>query len=181
CTDQYGPTFLGQLHDLFDHGVELFAGRLVYKIIVILANNGTVSRNNNDVEFVDVPEFTSLSLRGTSHARELVVHSEIILQGDRGVRLRRVLNLHIFLGFDRLVKTIGIPPSLEHTARLLINDLNLPIDDDVFGVAFVERIGPQQLVNGVNTGRLYLVVADEFLLLLKSFLVGEFGIVFNST
>ena len=48
--------------------------------------------------------------------RKLLVHAEIVLEGDRGERLILALDLHAFFGFYRLVQTVRPAPA-RHRAR----------------------------------------------------------------
>src|SRR5690606_3685496 len=131
CTDEYRATLVGQSLNLLDNGCEFFTNRLVYQIVVILTDHRLVRGDHHHVQLVDVPELRSFRLRGTGHTSELVIHPEVVLQGDGGICLRSILHLHVLFRFDRLVQTIGIPPAFHDTAGLLIDDLYLAVDNDV--------------------------------------------------
>jgi hypothetical protein len=53
---------------------------------------------------------------------ELAVHAEVVLEGDRGERLVLVLDLHAFLGLDRLVQAVGPAPARHQAAGELVDD-----------------------------------------------------------
>ena len=95
-------------------------------------------------------EFTSLGFSGSGHSRQLVVHPEVILNGDGGIGLGLFLYRHAFLGFDRLVQSVA-PPSTRHQATgVLIDDHNLAPLHDVLLVLFVKAICTKQLRNRMN-------------------------------
>ena len=50
---------------------------------VVDALNGHIRRDNNDGQLVNLEEFIFLRLGGTGHAREFVIHTEIILESYR--------------------------------------------------------------------------------------------------
>ena len=60
-----------------------------------------------------------------------MVHTEVVLQGDRGECLCSGLYLYTFLSLDRLVQAIGITTSVHDTARLLVNDHDLVVHNHV--------------------------------------------------
>ncbi|MND01468.1 hypothetical protein D3C83_204730 [compost metagenome] len=75
----------------------------MHEVVHVLAGDGLVRRDYDDVKLVDVPEFARFGFGGTGHACQLVVHPEVVLEGDGRVGLRSVLNLHVLLRFDSLV------------------------------------------------------------------------------
>jgi hypothetical protein len=89
----------------------------------------------HDLELVDVEQFVGFGQRRAGHAGELFVHPEIVLEGNRGQRLVFRLNLHVFLGFQRLMQAFGIAAPLHHAAGELVDDDDLAVADDVILVA----------------------------------------------
>ncbi len=63
--------------------------------------------HDDHFELVDLLELRRLGVGRAGHARELLVHAEIVLEGDRGEGLVLVLDLDAFLGLDRLVQTLA--------------------------------------------------------------------------
>ena len=55
-----------------------------------------------------------------------------------------------FLGFQRLVQTLGIAPAFHHAAGELVDDDDLVVLDDVVLVALEQRMGPQRLIDVVD-------------------------------
>ncbi len=79
-----------------------------------------------------------------------MVEAEVVLERDRRVRLRRRLHLDRLLGLDGLVESVGVAAAREHAARVLVDDHHLAVLHDVFDVLFVERVGAQELLDGVE-------------------------------
>ena len=136
--------------NLVDDRVVFFAARLVDAIVRVLPRDRAVGRDDDDVELVDVVEFVRLGLGGAGHARELLVEPEIILDRDRGERLRFAIDLHAFLRFDRLVQAVA-PAAARHFAPgEFIDDDDLVLLDDVLDVLLEEAVGAQQLRDVVD-------------------------------
>ena len=148
--DKHGALNSPHLLDFVDDGVILFASRLVHLVVRITTDHGLVGRNDDNVELVNVEEFRSFRFCSSRHARELLVHSEVILERDRGERLRIPFDLHPFLRFDRLMEPFGVPSSGQKPTGELIHDHDLAFLYDVFNVVFVEAIGLQQLQDRVD-------------------------------
>ena len=66
-----------------------------------------VGGDHRDVELVDLLELGGFRFRRAGHAGQLLVHAEVVLEGDGGERLVLALDLDAFLGFDGLVQTIA--------------------------------------------------------------------------
>ena len=79
--------------------------------------------------------------RRAGHARELRIHAEIILEGDRGERLVLGLDLDAFLGLDRLVKAVRPAPPVHHPAGELVDDDDLVVLDDIIDVPLEHDVG----------------------------------------
>ncbi len=84
---------------------------------------------------------------------ELLVHAEVVLEGDRGEGLVLLLDLHPLLGLDGLVEALGPAAAFQDAAGELVDDLHLAVLDDVVLVALEQLLGLE--------GRLELV--DEVL------------------
>ena len=83
---------------------------------------------------------------------------EIILDGDGRQRLRLPVDLHPFLGLDRLVQAIA-PTAARHLAPgVLVNDDDLVLLDDVIDVLLKQAVGPQQLGDVVDALGLAIAV-----------------------
>ena len=171
---QHGTSLDAHLLDFLNDGLVLLALGLVDSVVHIVADNGLIRGDDDDVKFVDIPEFAGLRFSRTSHTSQLMVHTEVVLQGDGGKGLRSSLDLHTFLGLDGLVKTVGIAASLHDTARLLIDNLHVAfLVNDVFHILLKHGVGLQQLIDGVDALALDGVVGEQLVLLLQAFFVGQ--------
>ena len=74
---------------------------------MVVADHRLVRRDHDDVEVVDAPELLGFGLGGSGHPGQLVVHAEVVLEGDRGQRHVLAPDADAFLGLDRLVQTLA--------------------------------------------------------------------------
>ena len=137
--------------DLVHDRVVLLAFRAEDEVVAIVADNGLVGGDYEHVQLVDLVELGLLGLRGTRHAGELVVHAEVVLDGDRGERLRLAMDLDSLLRFHRLMKPVAPPPPRHLTTRELVDDDDLAaLADDVLLIPVEERVRLQELVDDVD-------------------------------
>ena len=144
--------FVGQL-DLADNRVELVAAGLEDGVVPVDADAGLVGRDNLHGEPVDVVELGRLRLRRARHAGELLIHAEVILDGDRRVSAGFALDRDILLGFHGLVEPVGPAATRHHATGVFVDDHDFAFLHDVFDVALVERICTEQLRDGVDVLR----------------------------
>ena len=102
-----------------------------------------VGRDDHDVELVDLAEFFRFGFRCSGHAGQLLVHAEVVLEGDRRERLVFLLDLQAFLGFDGLMQSVAPAASGHQPACEFVDDDDFAILHDIFHVALVERVRPQ--------------------------------------
>ena len=95
-------------------------------------------------------ELAGFGVRGAGHARELLVHAEVVLQRDRGERLVLFLDVHAFLGLDRLVQTFAPAAALEDATGELVDDVHLAVLHEVVDVALEQLLGAQRLLDLVH-------------------------------
>src|SRR5713101_6147052 len=145
--DQYRLPTLATVPDLLDYRVELFRLGLVDHVVIVFANHRHVGGNHGDVEIVDFPELDRLGICRTGHAGKLLVHAEVILEGDRRERLVLRFDLDAFLGFDRLVQPVAPAPPRHQAAGELVDDNHLAFLDHVVDVELEERVCLQPLVD----------------------------------
>ena len=174
-TDQYWTALFHQFLDLVYDGGELGLSCLVDQVILVIPDDGTVGGDYHHIQLVDAPELTRLGLCGTGHAGELVVHPEVVLQGDSGVSLRRSLDLDVLLGLHCLVQSVGPAPSLHDTARSLIDNLYLVVHDDVVNVFLEHGVCLEELDHCVDPLALEGEVLHEGVLALALLLGGQVG------
>ena len=141
--------------------------RLEDLVVAVLADHRPVGRDLHDGQLVDLHELVGLGDGRARHARELLVHAEVVLQGDRGERLVLLLDPHALLGLDGLVQTLRPAPAVEDAAGELVDDLHLAVHDGVVDVALVQRLGLERLDQVVDQrpvlGLVEMVDAEEAL------------------
>ena len=167
--DKHGTACVAELDNLLDDGGVFLLLGLVDAVLQVETGHGTVGRDGHHIEFVDVPKLTRLGLGGTGHTGELVVHTEVVLQGDCREGLGGGLYLHPFLGLDGLVETVAVTATLHDTACLLVDNLDFPVVDDIFVVFLEEGVCFQKLCHGVDTLRFDGVVGHRLILELLAF------------
>ena len=167
------PSLPGQFHDPVDHCVVFGPLRLVNHILPVVTDYRTVGRDHDDVELVYGPEFAGLRLCRTGHTGELVVHPEIVLQGDGGKRLCGGLHLHVFLGLHRLVQTVAPTASFHHTSGLFVDNLHLVVHDDVVDILLEHGISLQELRDSMHALALQGEILHQGILLLLLFSKGK--------
>ncbi len=63
---------------------------------------------------------------------------------------------HAFFGFDSLMQTVRITTSFHDTSCLLVNNLHLSVDYNIFVILLEHGVSLQQLVDGVYAFRLLM-------------------------
>ena len=111
CSDQHWLPCGVQLLNFVRGGKILFFFRTIDEIRIFNSPHGAIGRNDGDIEAVDFAEFCGFRLGGTGHASKLLVHAEIILEGNGRECLVLALNLHAFFGFHGLMQAIGPAPA----------------------------------------------------------------------
>ena len=154
-------------YDIIDDGVVLLALRFVDEVFAVLSGNGPVGRDDHHVEFVDVPQLSCFCFGRAGHARELVVHTKVILERNRSVGLGGRLHLHVFLRFNGLMQAVGVASAVHDAARLLVDNLDLVVHHHVVHVLLEQGVRLQQLIHGVDARTLDRVVGHQPALLFE--------------
>ena len=175
---QHRPSGSVQVLDLVDNRAELLALRTVDHVRVLDADQRAVRRDHEHFELVDLVELGRLGLGRTGHARELLVHPEVVLEGDGREGLVLALDLHLLLGLDRLVQAVGPAPPRHQAAGELVDDDDFAVLDHVVHVALEERVCAQGLVDvvqDVHVGRVPQVLHAQELLDMRHAHLGQRG------
>ena len=142
--------------------------------------HGLVGGNDLDGQLIDLAELGVLGERRTGHAGELVIQTEVVLQGDGGKGLVLLAHEHALFGLDGLMQALGVAAALHDTTGELIDDLNLAVGDHVLLVAVEHVLGLQRLLQVVDqlAGEIGIDVIDTqaALNLLKAALGGGNGV-----
>jgi len=118
---------------------------LVDEVVAVLTDHRLVGRDDHHFHLVDLTELIGLRGGGAGHAGDLLVETEVVLQGDGGERLVLFFDPDALLGLDGLVQTLRVAPALEDTPGELVDDLDFAVLDQVVDVALEERGRPQSL------------------------------------
>src|SRR5699024_9503803 len=139
-TYEYGPTSRRDVLNFVCHSLVFADFSLEYQVAVVLSDHGLVGRNHHNRQAVDSVELFALGLGRTGHTGELVVHAEVVLEGD--CRHGHVLaaNLYGFLGFDRLVETFAVPTPVHHAAGEFVDNHDVTIANDVVLVTVINGL-----------------------------------------
>ncbi len=158
CTDQHRLTLLVPLGDVVDDRVELRLFGLVDQVGLILADHRLIGRDRQDAQLVDLVELGGLGVGGTRHSGQLVVHAEVVLQGDRGQRLVFGLDFDALFRLDRLVQALIEAPAVEDASGELVDDDDLAVADDVVLVPVKEFLDLDGVVQVPDQLRIRRVV-----------------------
>ena len=111
-------------------------------------------------------ELIRFGLGRAGHAGELLIKPEIILNRDRGQRLRLAIDLHAFLRFDRLMQSIAPAAARHFASGKFVDDDDFVFLDHVLHIFFEEAVGAEQLRDVVNALglRVAMLLAFGFLL-----------------
>src|SRR5579864_4542027 len=121
-TNQHRLVALIEPLNLIRGGEIFFLLGAIHNVRILNPQQRLVGRDDQHFELVDLVELGRFRLGSTGHAREFLVHAEVVLEGDGRQRLVLTFNLDRFLGFDCLVQAIGPAPSRHHAPRELVDD-----------------------------------------------------------
>src|SRR5208337_458646 len=94
------------LLDFLDGGVEFLSFGAIDEVWEFMPDKCLISGGNNYFQIIYFLKLRGLGFRCTRHSGQLLVHAEVVLEGDGGQRLVFLFYLDAFLGLDRLVKSI---------------------------------------------------------------------------
>ncbi len=129
-------------------------------------------------EIIYLRKLDRFGFGSTSHSGELLVHAKVILERDRGERLRLPFDLDAFLRLDRLVEPIRPAASCHDASSELVNDHDLAIAHNVLLVAMIERMSNQRLIEAMqdlHVRRIVEIAITEYLLSLLDAWLGQRG------
>ena len=172
-TYQGRTTIVTQFVNLVDNSIVLFAGCTIYTVILVITNHWTVGRNLYDIEFIDIPELTSLCCSGTCHTCQFMIHTEVVLQGDGGERLCGVFHFHVLLSFYSLMQSVAPLTTFHDTTGLLVDNLHFTVDYHILIVFIKHGICLQQLLQGMYTLTLHTVVREQLVFLVYALFLSE--------
>ena len=145
--DQHRLAALLAVLDQRDDGAVFLRRRAVDLVVLVEADHRQIGRDVENFEIVDVEELVGFRQRRARHARELFVHAEVVLEGDRGERLVFRLDRLAFLRLQRLMQAVGKAPPRHHAPGELVDQHDLVVADDVILVAMEQLVRAQRLID----------------------------------
>ena len=143
--------------DVTDDGVVFLDTGAINLVKLVDAHHVAMRRNDHRLKVVDFLKLVGFGVGRAGHARELLVHAEEVLEGDRGKRLILVLDGDVFLRLDGLVQAVGPAPPGHQPAGELVDDNHFAVLHDVVPVAEKQVLRAQrrvQVVHQIDVGRL---------------------------
>ena len=102
--NQDGLFALIVLLDGVDNGIPFGSLVDIDEVVFVSADDGLVRGDWHDIQLVSLLEFFGFGEGGASHARQLVIHAEEILESDGRHGDVLTADLHAFLGFNGLMQ-----------------------------------------------------------------------------
>ena len=136
--------------DVVGNGVVLGLNGAVHQVLVVHALHWLVGGDDLDGQLVDLAELGVLGKCRAGHAGELVIQTEVVLQGDGGQGLVLLAYEHALFGLDGLVQALGITAAFHNAAGELVDDLDLAVGDHVLLIAVEHVLGLQRLLQVVD-------------------------------
>ena len=114
-----------------------------------------MGRDRHDFQLIDPAEFLCFGDRRTGHAGQLLIHAEIVLQGDGGVGYVLGLDLHALFRFHGLVQAIAPAAAGHQASGELVHDHHLARLDQVILVALEDILGAHCLLEIASQASLF--------------------------
>ena len=109
-----------------------------------------VGGHHDHRQVVDFQEFVFLGLGGACHAPQLVIHAEVVLEGDGGKGLGFPLDLDTLLGFDGLMQAVGVAAAFHQAPGEFIHDNDFPVPHHIVPVTLHQGLGPESRLEAVG-------------------------------
>ena len=114
-----------------------------------------MGRDRHDFQLIDPAEFLRFGDCRTGHAGQLLIHAEIVLQGDGGVGYVLGLDLHALFRFHGLVQAIAPAAAGHQASGELVHDHHLARLDQVILVALEDILGAHRLLEIASQASLF--------------------------
>ena len=141
--------------DVGDDCSVFLVGGQEHQVVEVFTRQRLVRRDNHHRQTVDLVEFERFGIGCTGHAGQLVVQTEVVLEGGRGQGLAFSLDVQGFLGFDRLVQAFRQTATRHGTTGVFVDQYDLAVLHDVFNVAMEQLVSTQA---GIHVGQQAQVV-----------------------
>ena len=141
CANQYWASGFMAFFNFRNGGFIFGAFCFINNIRIVNTDHRFVGRNNNYIQAVNFLEFLFFRFGGTSHAAELVVHTEVVLEGNSCQSLAFAFNFNSFFGFNSLMQAFGKAAAEHQTAGKFVDDNYLSVFYNVIPVAVHNGFG----------------------------------------
>ena len=112
----------------------------------VITHHRVVGRDHHGFQAVYLLKFVGFRIRSASHAGQLLVHAEKILEGDRGQSLVFSLNVYTLFGFDGLMQTVRPAATGHQTAGKLVDNDDFVILHDIVLVTVIQGLRTQSCI-----------------------------------
>ena len=150
CPHEHRAAHLVELGDLLHHRGPLLRGGAVDHVGILGSDEGHVGGDDHHVEVVNFGELGRLGVRRARHASELIVHAEVVLEGDGGECLVLVGDGDLLFCLEGLVEALGVASPGHEPARELVHYDDLVVLDNVVHVDLEQSVGLEALVDVVE-------------------------------
>ena len=146
------------LFDRIHNRVVFFLSRTIDRIVLVLTCHRTVGRNLDNAKAIDLGKFFSLSQRRAGHTAQLVIKTEVILEGH--LRQSHVFRFDrdALFGLNRLMQTFGQTTARHHTAGEFVDQNDLIASHDVVFVFGKEFMRAQTLIHVVHNRGAFRII-----------------------
>ena len=149
-TNKYWLTILMTLFNVSYDSFKLSVNSTIDQVIEVFTLNRTVGWNNLNRNVINLTELCILGHCGTGHTGELVVHEEVVLEGDSCQSLVFFTYLNVLFCFNCLVKALRITTAFHDTTSELINNLNFTVNDNVLLITMEHVLSLQRLLKVID-------------------------------
>ena len=104
--DEHRLAFFVTFGNVVSNSIKLLALSLIHHVGMVDARHAFVRRDNGNVEIINFLEFDRFGIGCTGHTGQLVVHAEVVLNGDRGQGLVFFANTHALFSLNRLMESV---------------------------------------------------------------------------
>ena len=123
-----------------DYGTVLGVLCFINDIGKVFADRRPVRRNDIDIELVNFIEFIFFRLCRTGHTGQFLIHTEIILEGNRCQGLAFTLDLDVFLRLNRLMQSVAVTAAEHEPARKFIDNNYFSVFDNIIFITMHHKI-----------------------------------------
>ena len=149
-SDENGLPLLMNFGDISHDCVILLTTSAIDQVNIILTHHRIVRRDKRDLQSVDLLKFSRFSICSTGHSTELLVHAEIVLEGNGCQRLILASDRNSLFCFNSLMKPVRPSTPRHKSSGKLVDDNNLSTLNNVVHITLKRGVGSQRLLHVVH-------------------------------